>query len=166
MCLTCQGCAHCFPGSGPPAPEHLVQAGSDKEGESREGDWRRCCLETEGETGPLPAAAPHGQTVNAEDTGSLHAARLTRERRKRGQDGQMPDPGHLRHLDTVQLHIQDLCDTVQGHCRDSQLLTAQVYAGFSLRHPPGEVREEVIQGAFLQAVFCVYLYGSQGLVCP
>ena len=117
--------------------------------------------------GPLPhAAAPHGQTVSVGETGSLHVARLTQERSKHGQDGQMPDPGHLHLLDTVQLHIQDLRDTVQGHCRDHQLLTAQVYAGFSLRHPPGEVREEVIQGAFLQAVFCVYLYGSQGLVCP
>ena len=90
-------------------------------------------LETEGETGPLPAAAPHGQTVSVGEMGSLHVARLTQERSKRGQDGQMPDPGCLRLLDTVQLHhIQDLHDTVQGHCRDRQLLTAQVYAGFSL----------------------------------
>ena len=71
--------------------------------------------------------------MNAGETGSLHVAPLTQERSKRGQDGQMPDPGHLRHLDTVQLHhILDLCDTVQGHCRDHQLLTAQVCAGFSL----------------------------------
>ena len=44
----------------------------------------------------------------------------------------------------------------RGHCRDRQLLTAQVCAGFSLHHPPGEVGEEVIQGPFLQAK--VYLY--------
>jgi len=35
VCLTCQCCVHCFPGSGPPSRERLVQAGSDKEGESR-----------------------------------------------------------------------------------------------------------------------------------
>ena len=65
--------------------------------------------------------------MNVGEMGSLHIARLTEERSKRGQDGQMPDPGDLHLLDTVQLpHIQDLCDTVQGHCRDYQLLPAQV----------------------------------------
>jgi len=45
----------------------------------------------------------------------------------------MPDPGDLHLLDTVQLHhIQDLRDTVQGHCRDHELLIARVCAGFSL----------------------------------
>ena len=95
--------------------------------------------------------------MNAGETGSLHIAHLTQKRSKRGQDGQMPDPGHLHLLDTVQLHhIQDLRDTVQGHCRDHLLLTAQVCSGFSLCHPPGEVGEEVIQGPFLQTKVCVY----------
>ena len=71
--------------------------------------------------------------MNAGETGFLHVARLTQERSKHGQDGQMPDPGHLHLLDTVQLHhIQDLHDTVQGHCRDHELLTTQGCAGFSL----------------------------------
>ena len=71
--------------------------------------------------------------MNAGETGSLHIARLTQERSKGGQDGQMPDPGHLHLLDTVQLHhIQDLRDTLQGHCRDHELFTAQVCAVFSL----------------------------------
>ena len=71
--------------------------------------------------------------MNAGETGFLHIARLTQERSKRGQDGQMPDPGHLHLLDAVQLHhIQDLRDTVQGHCRDHELLTAHGCAGFSL----------------------------------
>ena len=90
-------------------------------------------METEGEIGQLPAAAPHGRTVNAGETGSLHIAHLTQKRSKRGQDGEIPDPGHLHLLDTVQLHhIQDLRDTVWGYCRDHELLTAQGCAGFSL----------------------------------
>ena len=131
MCLTCQCCVDCFPGSGPPSPERLVQAGSDKEGESRQRDWRWCHLETEGEIGQLPAAAPHRQTVNVGEMGSLHIAHLTEERSKHGQDGQMPDPGDLHLLDTVQLpHIQDLRDTVQGHCRDVSFLQHRCVQAF------------------------------------
>ena len=131
MCLTCQCCVDCFPGSGPPSPERLDPAGSDKEGESRQRDWRRCHLETEGEIGQLSAATPHRQTVNVGEMGSLHIARLTEERSKRGQDGQMPDPGDLHLLDTVQLpHIQDLRDTVQGHCRDFSFLQHRCVQAF------------------------------------
>ena len=108
-----------------------------------------------------------GRHVNAGEMQSLHVAHLTQERSKLGQGGQMPNPIHLQLLDAVQLHhIQDLRDIFHGHCKDGQLLTAEVYGSFSLLHPPEEVGEEVIQCPFLQAKLYVYLQGSQGLVGP
>ena len=108
-----------------------------------------------------------GRHVNAGEMQSLHVVHLTQERSKLGQGGQMPNPIHLQLLDTVQLHhIQDLHDIFHGHCKDGQLLTAQVYGSFSLLHLSEEVGKEVIQGPFLQAKLYVYLQGSQGLVGP
>ena len=108
-----------------------------------------------------------GRHVNAGEMQSLHVVHLTQERSKLGQGGQMPNPIHLQLLDAVQLHhIQDLHDIFHGHCKDGQLLTAEVYGSFSLLHPPEEVGEEVIQCPFLQAKLYVYLQGSQGLVDP
>ena len=98
-----------------------------------------------------------GGHVDVGETESLQVTHLTQERSECGQGGQTPGATHVHLLDTVQLHhIQDLRDTVQGHCRDHLLLTAQVCSGFSLCHPPGEVGEEVIQGPFLQTKVCVY----------
>ena len=69
--------------------------------------------------------------MNVGEMASLHVARLTQERSKCGQDGQMPDPGDLHLLDTVQLpHIQDLRDTVQGHCRDFSFLQHRCVQAF------------------------------------
>ena len=105
--------------------------------------------------------------VTAGEKESLHVAHLTQERSKLGQGGQMPNPIHLHLLDAVQLHhIQDLHDIFHRHCKDGQLLTAEVNGSFSLLHPPEEVGKEVIQGHFLQAKLYVYLQGRQGLMGP
>ena len=102
-----------------------------------------------------------GRHVNAEEKESLHIAHLTQERSKFGQGGQMPNPIDLHLLDAVQLNLfQDLHDIFHRHCKDGQLLTAEVNGSFSLLHPPEEVGKEVIQGHFLQAKLYVYLQGE------
>ena len=86
-----------------------------------------------------------GRQVDGGETESLQITHLFQERGKCGQGGQMPNPIHLHLLDTVQLHhAQDLHNIVHWHCRDLQLLTAEMYRGFSLLHPPKKVGEKVI----------------------
>ena len=93
---------------------------------------------------------PKGRHVDREENESLKITHAAEERSKSGQGGQMPNPIHLHLLDTVQLHhIQDLRDIFHRHCKDGQLLTAEVNGSFSLLHPPEEVDKEVIQGHFL-----------------
>ena len=157
-----------FQASGPHSPEHLVQAAFKKGGSIQREILEMVQLKKlRSKLDNFLLLLLVGRYVSAGEMESLHVAHLTQERSKFGQGGQMPNPIDLHLLDAVQLHhIQDFHDIFHRHCKDGQLFTAEVYGSFSLLYPPEEVREEVIQGPFLQTKLYVYLQGSQGLVDP